>query len=202
MAGVFINYRTKDHPLGAAAIHDHLARRFGSDHVFRDCVSMNPGDNYPDQLRAALMKSDLLMAVIGPHWITAAEGDQRLIERRSDWVRFEIATAFQRGIPVLPVLLKDTPASATHIAKDDVPADISAIALIQAFEFSQFRFGADLDLLTTRVVELAPVLDELDAPAPSAVSPPHAAASTTTTSTRDVHIAGNGVIGINNGGMR
>jgi hypothetical protein len=203
MVGVFVNYRTKDQPLGAAAIHDHLARRFGSDRVFRDCVSLNPGQNYPDELRAALMRADILLAVIGPDWLTIADGEQRLIERRWDWVRFEIATAFERGIEVLPVLLKDTPASAVQITKADVPADISAIALIQAFEFSQLRFGADLDRLTERVVELVPALaDGLDEPAPSDVPPAPVGSSTATTTTRDVHIAGNGVIGINNGGVR
>ena len=203
MTGVFINYRTKDQPLGAAAIHDHLARRFGSGRVFRDCVSMNPGENYPKEIRAALMSADILLAVIGPGWLTATDGEQRLIEREADWVRFEIATAFTRGIPVLPVLLKDTPASAAQITKADVPADISAIAVTQAFEFSQLQFGADLDRLTERVVKLAPALaDEIDDHAPPDLPPAPVPTSTATTTTRDVHIAGNGVIGINNGGVR
>jgi hypothetical protein len=199
MTGVFINYRAKDQPLGAAAIHDHLARRFGPAHVFRDCVSMNPGDDYPAELRAALKTADMLLAIIGPDWLTATDGEQRLIDRRIDWVRYEIATAFQRGIPVVPVLLKDTPASAPRLTKDDLPADISAIALLQTFEFSQRRFGADLDRLTERIVDLVPSLaDEHEEHDESA--PPVAAAATT--SIRDVHIAGNGVIGVNNGGQR
>ncbi|HYQ61961.1 toll/interleukin-1 receptor domain-containing protein [Actinophytocola sp.] len=197
MAGVFINYRSKDQPLGAAAIHDHLARRFGHGRVFRDCVSMGPGDRYPDELRSALRSADILLAIIGPEWLTMAEGGQRLIDRPFDWVRYEIATAFQQGIQVLPVLLKETPASAGRITKGDLPADISEIASRQAFEFSQRRFGAALDELVARIVELVPTLaDVLDVP-----TPPNAASAATTTM-RDVHIAGNGVIGINNGDMR
>jgi hypothetical protein len=158
---------------------------------------MGPGDKYPDELRAALGSADVLLAIIGPDWLTMAEDGQRLIDRRFDWVRYEIATAFQQEIPVLPVLLRDTPASAGRITKDDLPADISELALRQAFEFSQRRFGTALDELVARIVELVPSLvDDLDVP-----TPPNAT-SAATTAMRDVHIAGNGVIGINNGDMR
>jgi hypothetical protein len=44
MGVVFVNYRAKDNPLGAAGIHDTLARRFGGDRVFRDSVSMAAGE--------------------------------------------------------------------------------------------------------------------------------------------------------------
>lgn len=38
MGVVFVNYRAKDNPLGAAGIHDLLARRFGGDRVPRQRV--------------------------------------------------------------------------------------------------------------------------------------------------------------------
>jgi hypothetical protein len=199
MAGIFVNYRSKDQPLGAAAIHDHLARKFGQERVFRDCVSMKAGERYPDELRAALLSADVLLAVVGPDWVTIAEGGERLIDRESDWVRYEIAAALRNGITILPVLLKDTPASAGRISVDDVPADLREFAFLQSFEFSQRRFGAALDELTARVIDLVPSLaSNLESPA--AERP--VASSAATTTTRDVHIAGNGVIGINNGGVR
>jgi len=166
---VFINYRTGDEPVAAAAIHDGLARRFGAHRVFRDCVSMVAGQHYPSAVRAALEKAAVLVAVMGPRWLTLTEegSPARLVDRDHDWVRVEIATAFRRGIPVVPILLMDTPESARPPAPADLPGDVRALATIQAFELSQRRFGADLDRLAQRLLQLAPTL----AAPPSAVAP-------------------------------
>ncbi len=155
MSGVFINYRTVDDPLGAALIHDRLASRFGPDNVFRDCVSLTPGAHYPSAIRSALENSAVLVAVIGPRWLTLADGDAvRLIDRDTDWVRTELAVAFSSGIPVLPVLLKDTPDNATMPTMDELPADIRPLATLQAVEISQRRLGDDLDRLVAAVARL------------------------------------------------
>ena len=103
MGGVFINYRVVDNPLGAAAIHDALARRFGADKVFRDCVSLEAGTRYPTAIRDALFDADLVMSIIGPRWLELVDEQTgvRLIDRDHDWVRRELAWAFQRDIKVL-----------------------------------------------------------------------------------------------------
>jgi len=200
MTGVFINYRTADQPLGAAAIHDYLARRFGSEQVFRDCVSMGAGADYPDEIRAALEQADVLVAIVGPKWLSARDGGARLIDRTGDWVRFEIRRALQRGIPVLPVLLKDTPADAEPLEAADLPSDINRIAHKQAFEFSHFRFRVDMDRLTERLAELVPALEVRDdaaaSPGPDTVDSRPLAV----THLRDVS-AHNAVFGVNNGDM-
>src|SRR5690242_16240519 len=114
MGLVFVSYRTTDNPLGAAGIHDALARRFGRDRVFRDSVSLAAGDHYPTKLRESLERADVLVAVIGPRWneLTGEQG-RLLIQRDRDWVRWEIARAIERGIPIIPVLLRDAPDDAT-----------------------------------------------------------------------------------------
>lgn len=160
MAGVFINYRAADNPLGAAGIHDGLVRLFGASLVFRDCVSMLAGTNYPPAIRAALADADVVVAVIGPQWLTARDESAgvRLIDRSYDWVRRELAWAFQHDIHVVPVVLKDTPANAKLPTLNELPDNIHKLALAQAFSFSQLRFGADLDLLASRLVTLVPSL--------------------------------------------
>jgi TIR domain-containing protein len=199
MTGVFINYRTADQPHVAAAIHDHLARRFGSEQVFRDCVSMRAGADYPDEIRAALEKAGVLVAIIGPKWLSARDAGVRLIDRSGDWVRFEITRALQRGIPVLPVLLKDTPADAEPLEVADLPSDISSIAHKQAFEFSHFRFGVDMDRLTERLAELVPALEIRD----DAATSPDTMGSRpqVVTHLRDVSVSRNAVFGVNNGDL-
>jgi hypothetical protein len=159
MSVVFINYRAKDNPLGAASIHEMLARRFGDDQVFRDSVSMAAGDHYPTKLREGLERADVLAAVIGPHWNELTDEQGRLlIQRDKDWVRWEIARAIKRRIPIVPVLLRDTPEDATPPDRAILPESIRELANYQIFEFSQKRFGADLDRLADRLVELVPSL--------------------------------------------
>src|SRR5919197_991933 len=101
MGVVFVNYRAKVNPLGAAGIHDMLARRFGGDRVFRDSVSMAAGEHYPQMLRESLEQADVLVAVIGPRWNELTDQHGRLlIQHERDWVRWEIARAIERGIPI------------------------------------------------------------------------------------------------------
>jgi hypothetical protein len=160
MGGIFINYRAVDNPLGAAAIHDALARRFGADRVFRDSVSLAAGVRYPTAIRDALVNADLVVSVIGPRWLQLLDDrtGMRLIDREYDWVRRELAWAFELRIAVLPVLLKDTPEQAVLPRPSELPPDIEQLALIQAFPVSQQRFGEDLDRLTTVLLRLVPTL--------------------------------------------
>jgi hypothetical protein len=155
MGGVFINYRTVDNPLAAAAIHESLAGRFGTNRVFRDCVSMTTGTHYPSAIRAALADAKVLVAVIGPQWLTASDpSGERLIDRPHDWVRRELAFAFQQHITVLPVLLKDTPDNATQPRPDELPDDIRALGTIQSCQISQRTLGTDLTRLAERIAPL------------------------------------------------
>jgi Effector-associated domain 2/TIR domain len=158
--GVFINYRAADQPLAAAAIHDALARRFGADRVFRDCTSMPAGQHYPTAIRAALESATVLVAVVGPRWLALTEREtaRRLIDRERDWVRLEIASALRRSIPVIPVMLKDTPEDAKRLIPSELPEDIQQFAKLQTFEFSQRRFRDDLDRLAHRLLQLVPAL--------------------------------------------
>src|ERR1043165_7217463 len=129
MGVVFVNYRAIDNPLGAAAIHDGLAWRFGGDRVFRDSVSMAAGDHYPTMLQEGLERADVLVAVIGPRWNELAdEQGQPLIQRDRDWVRWEIARAIERGIPIVPVLIRDVPDDATPPNPAILPASIRKLA--------------------------------------------------------------------------
>jgi hypothetical protein len=173
MGGVFVNYRVKDEPLGAAAIYRELTGRFGEDQVFRDTDSLRPAEHYPDAIRRALRESDIVLVLIGPEWLTLHDSDgTRLIDREHDWVRAEIADAFERDIPVLPVLLLDTP----RLDKGDLPASISRLAVIQSLRIGFRDFGEGLEKLarelTDRVPHLAiPQLFEAQATCPATSLP-------------------------------
>ncbi len=160
MTGVFINYRAVDNPLGAAGIHEALASRFGSANVFRDCVSLEAGISYPAAIRDALARSEVLLSIIGPRWLTLTDDvtGERLIDREHDWVRRELLWAREWSIHVVPLLLIDTPAGGVLPKPEELPPALRWFAYLQAFQFSQRTFGADLDRLATRLRRLAPGL--------------------------------------------
>jgi hypothetical protein len=138
---VFINYRKKEQSLGPAAIHRELVAHFGPDQVFQDYVSIRPGQMYPVELRQALARANLLVAVIGPDWLTMTdEHGVRLLDRDDDWVRHEIAVALARGIRVVPVLLNGTDPPAA----ERLPSDIRRLARAQAIEIHGRNLGDGL----------------------------------------------------------
>ncbi|MGH3938857.1 MAG: hypothetical protein ACRDTG_09525 [Pseudonocardiaceae bacterium] len=96
MPGVFINYRFADERFGAGMLYDLLVQRFGTNQVFRDCVSLQPGHPYPAALRAELEQADVLLAVIGSSWLSLSDHTgTRLVDRPEDWVRREVARALE-----------------------------------------------------------------------------------------------------------
>jgi effector-associated domain 2 (EAD2)-containing protein len=174
MGGVFINYRTADNPLGAAAVYESLARRFGAGRVFRDCVSLDAGCDYPAAIRGALLAADVVVSIIGPRWLLLVDERTgvRLIDRDHDWVRRELVMAFRHHIKVLPVLLKDTPEQAVMPRRQELPRNIGQLALVQAEQISQLRLGADLNRLATVLMRLVPALavpPKSDSPAVAAI---------------------------------
>lgn len=155
VGSVFINYRAIDDPLGAAAIHDRLVLRFGDENVFRDCDSLQAGEHYPSAIRQALHNANVVVAVIGPRWLTLSDATGvRLIDRERDWVREELAYAFSSGVPVVPVLLKHTPADAVAPKMQDLPTDIRQLSTIQTLDVSQRRLGPDLDRLVSAIIRV------------------------------------------------
>lgn len=116
---------------------------------------MQPGEHYPSAIREALERSSVLLAIIGPDWLTLVDDDDvRLIDREHDWVRREIALAFSRGISVIPVLLE----GAAQPLVTDLPGEISQLAHLQATRVVHKTFGADVQRLAARLAMLVPGL--------------------------------------------
>ena len=141
MPRFFVNYRTVDSVHSAAAIADRLARHFGPENIFRDRDSLSLGALYPKKIRRALEQSDKVLAVIGPKWldITDSSGRRRL-DNPKDWVRTELQMAFERDIPVVPVLLDDTPLPASH----QLPAVIARLSNCAYWQVRHKTFESDL----------------------------------------------------------
>jgi tetratricopeptide (TPR) repeat protein len=155
MGGVFVSYRTVDTGLIAASWFDRFAELFGADQVFWDKESIRAGEDYAVRIAAAMEQVDVLVAVIGPDWLARDDdGGGRLVDRERDWVRREITRALQRGIPVIPVLLGDTPVPVVA----NLPDGMRGMERHQAERVRHESFGRDMAHLERRLVNAAPVL--------------------------------------------
>jgi hypothetical protein len=152
--GIFISYRRDDTAYAAGWLFDRLSDRFGAAQIFKDIDSIEPGDDFVDTINAAVASCDILLALIGDQWLTAAGLDgRRRLDDPNDFVRLEIEAALARDIRVIPVLVED----ARMPSAGELPPSLAGLLRRQALELSPTRFAADLGRLV-RVVEatLAP----------------------------------------------
>ena len=141
---IFVSYRREDTAYPAGWLYDRLAERFGSDQVFKDVDSIDPGDDFVEVITAAVGSCDVLLALIGDRWLTITDAaGSRRIDNAGDFVRLEIEAALARNIRVVPVLV----GGARMPRADDLPASLATLARRQALELSPDRFASDLSRL-------------------------------------------------------
>jgi hypothetical protein len=144
MAKIFISYRREDSSAYAGRLFDHLQARFGRNQVFMDVDTISPGMDFVEAIEQAVGECDVLIAVIGPQWlsITDAEGHRRL-DNPEDFIRLEIATAINRRIHVIPVLVH----GAAMPSARELPAELSTLTRRNALELSNTRWDYDVGRL-------------------------------------------------------
>ena len=161
-SGVFISYRRSDTDVAAGRLADDLIQIFGSETIFRDVDTLEPGEDYTVALEHALDRCAVLIAVMGTHWASSTDdAGHRRLDDPGDWVRAEIRRALERGIRVIPVLV-----SATMPRDSEVPADLKPLLLRQALEISDRHWKQDLDLLA-QVLEKIPGIHRKATPSPT-----------------------------------
>jgi hypothetical protein len=140
---VFISYRREDSAGHTGRLYDSLQAHFGADGVFMDLSDIDSGENFVEVIHAAIQSSDVVLAVIGKEWLTCAGPGGRRLDDPNDLVRTEIAAAFERDLPVIPVLVDGTtmpPAAA-------LPAALKPLARRDAHEITDERWAYDVGRL-------------------------------------------------------
>ncbi len=104
---IFISYRRSDSADVAGRIYDRLIGRFGKGPVFKDVDSIPLGLDFKEYLDQKVGECDVLLAIIGDRWLDALDsaGKNRL-DDPTDFVRIEIEAALERGIPIIPLLVR------------------------------------------------------------------------------------------------
>jgi hypothetical protein len=108
LSKIFICYRREDSGPAAGRIYDRLEGHFERGQVFMDVDDIPLGVDFRDWLDRQIRQCDLVLVVIGRHWLTAEDASgQRRLDAPRDFVRTEIEIALKRNIPLIPVLLDE-----------------------------------------------------------------------------------------------
>lgn len=147
MNTIFLSYRRIDSATVAGRIRKELTERFGQDTVFIDFDSLNLGRNFITQLRQTISRCRIVLTVIGPDWLNAtdSQGNRRL-ENPKDVVRFEIETALQHRIPIVPLLVR----GASMPEEAELPTTMADFAHQNGIEI---RADPDFDIDVGRLIE-------------------------------------------------
>ena len=141
---IFISYREKDTAGETGRLVDMLKQYFYEDQIFMDIDKIEPGVDFTDVINNSLEACDVMLAVIGPNWTAKnATNSTARINDSNDWVRLEIATALERKIRVVPVLVD----GGTLPPGEELPEDLQPLLKRQAYEISNKRWRYDTENL-------------------------------------------------------
>jgi hypothetical protein len=143
---IFISYRRDESAGYAGRIADSFVEHFGEDSVFRDIDSIEPGLDFAEAIKRAVGSSEVLIAVIGKNWLTATDAaSQKRLENPDDYVRLEIATALERNIRVIPLLIQ----GAVMPSAEHLPDDLAPLTRRNAFEVHDSSWREQVQSLMT-----------------------------------------------------
>ncbi|HUN06076.1 MAG TPA: SUMF1/EgtB/PvdO family nonheme iron enzyme [Aggregatilineales bacterium] len=147
MAHIFISYRRDDNAIAANAIYKALVQTFGEQDIFFDVHGMPLGVDWEAYLREQVHACRVMLVVIGRDWLTIRDPDtgERRLDQAVDFVRYEIETALQRNIPVIPLFLDGVRTLPTA----ELPESIQALTKRQG---QSIRRAPDFDGDISRLV--------------------------------------------------
>ena len=122
----------------AGRLYDFLAERWGDENVFKDVDSIDGGHEFPAAVVRSIRESQVLLALIGQGWAgTGAADPEGRIMRLGDWVRRELETALEAGVPAIPVHV------GTATLPVVLPSTIDAIKTLQAMSLREAPTSAE-----------------------------------------------------------
>jgi len=145
---IFISYRRADTGSDVDELERLLRKRLPEANVFRDVASMAPGDQWRERVRAALIKSDIVIVMMGSAWMGPDTIFGRRIDDEEDVMRCEIEIALEHGKRIVPVIAPDgsPPDAAT------LPGTLAPLCEYQAYAVSADDREGSLERLVARVL--------------------------------------------------
>lgn len=153
MPHFFLSYRRIDTEgrYLAHMIYREIKAAFGAEFIFLDVDTRSPGLPFKDKILAALRRTDVVLVVIGPEWLSSLQDRSTAGE---DWVRFEVSESLKiSGLPVVPVCHVNTKLpSASELPlemRDLVSRDGVTLDPFDGFERNVRQLLDDLNKLLT-----------------------------------------------------
>ncbi len=141
MPEIYISYRWSDEPEIAGRLYDRMSAHLGKETVFIDTQDIRAGQDYVQKINEEVLRSRILLVVIGKGWLDARDGaGNRKIDRPQDSLRHEISTALSRDILVVPVMVND----ATVPKPEDLPQTLRSLVRRQAYKLTEEHFDQDV----------------------------------------------------------
>ncbi len=139
---IFISYRRQDSQSAAGRLADSLKEQLPEAAIFRDVETIEAGVDFVNAINAALESCGVLLAVMGPRWISIQDdAGRRRLDDPNDYARLELATALKRAdVRVIPVLVD----GATMPDPEALPADLKPLARRHAVELTDKRWDYDV----------------------------------------------------------
>jgi hypothetical protein len=169
--GIFVSYRRADASGHAGRLYDRLTLHFQDERVFMDVDSLAPGVDYAEVIESAIRACDIFVLVIGPRWDLEDAAGRRL-EQANDFMRFEISTAIDREMPIIPVLVD----GAAMPSVTRLPRPLRKLARLQALPLSNHRWQADAERLINAIegrrhTGALPTVSPVTSPGPPSAQP-------------------------------
>jgi tetratricopeptide (TPR) repeat protein len=144
---IFISYRRQETAWPAGRLYDVLVERFPAEEVFKDVDNIEPGEDFVERITAAVGSCDVLLALIGPQWLTLSdENGHRRLDNPDDYVRLEIETALTRKIRVIPILVDE----ARIPRANELPPSLAPLVRRNAVEINPITFDTKRLLATVQ----------------------------------------------------
>ena len=167
MPKIAISYRRSDSTVIAGRILDRLAANYGPESVFMDVHSIPYGTDFREYIQTALAGIDVLLVIIGPHWIGDPGTNPTRISDNEDLVRIEVETALKRGVLVIPVLI----AGAMMPSASQLPLALKPLAARNAAVVDGGRdFHPHMERMIQAIDQIFPVVPQLRSAPPSLIS--------------------------------
>lgn len=146
---LFISYRRADAEWPADRLYRRLSEKLSANQIFLDRETINVGWDFRRDIVDWIEQSDAVLIMIGSQWTSLLSSDGRTprLFLEDDTVRFEVESALEKEIPVVPILVGDTPMP----DPESLPLSLQSITSRAGVQLRVTSFDADVELLLEKL---------------------------------------------------
>jgi type II secretory pathway pseudopilin PulG len=139
---IFTSYRRDDERGTVGRLLSALQSSFTPEQLFADADPVEPGDDVVRGLNAKIGQSSVLVAIIGPKWLSVSDTRRTTrLDNAADVVRVALEAAFKKRRRVVPVLI----GGAEMPTAEQLPLTLRPLATLAPVRIQNDSFQADVE---------------------------------------------------------